>query len=242
MPICAVALYFAVGDPDYLDQPYKDVNNRKEALMKKSSSDLIADFRAKLKENDSAKARHFLGETLARMGRFGEATEEFKKAYELSKGADTNIAVSYGEILVAMNNRTVSDEALAVFKEVLEKEDNNPPSLFYAGLYYFQNDQTLEGTKFWNNLIDASEGKPWQARMVANIQKSAEINKIDLAGNNIILPEVKEGFTPDQIDMIEGMVESLRQKVKDNPDDEALKTRLADVEKKFEAIQKGRAQ
>ena len=142
------------------------------------------------------------------MGRFGEATEEFKKAYELSKGADTNIAVSYGEILVAMNNRTVSDEALAVFKEVLEKEDNNPPSLFYAGLYYFQNDQTLEGTKFWNNLIDASEGKPWQARMVANIQKSAEINKIDLAGNNIILPEVKEGFTPDQIDMIEGMVES----------------------------------
>ena len=240
VPVLAVGLYFALGDPDYRDQPYAEVTARKDALMQESSENLIAAFRKKLKENDDAKARHFLGETLARMGRFNEAAIEFKKAYNLSKGTDNNIAVSYGEILVAMNNRTVNDDALAVFEEVLKSDAQDPRALFYSGLYYFQNDKGNKGAVLWKDLLDAAKGQPWQARVLNNIAKSSDIHKIDLEKYGITLPAPQAGFTPDQIDMIEGMVESLRQKVKDNPDDMALKKRLEDVEEKFKDIKKGR--
>ena len=239
IPLLSVGLYFLKGQPDYADQPYDAVKAENEALMRLPTDDLIVKLRQKLDETDSATARLFLGETLAKLGRFEEALPELKRAYILSEGKNPEITMAYAEMMIVSDKRTVSLEAQKLLEAILKQDKKNPRALFYTGLYYFQKKSPQEGAKLWKELLDISSRQPWYDTVVDNIRRSAEHEKINLAHYGIVLPEKSvSDFTPEQIQMITRMVENLRLKVKNNPDDEALQKRLTEVEKIFSQISK----
>lgn len=239
IPLFSVGLYFLKGRPDYLDQPYDALKAQNEALRRLPTDELIIKLRQKLDDTDSETARLFLGETLAKLGRFEEALPELKRAYILSKGKNPDISMAYAEMLIATHKGQVSLEAKKLLDSILKQDKKNPRALFYMGLYYFQKNTSHKGAELWKELLKISHNRPWHDTAVDNIRRSAELEKINLAQYGINLPEKSvPNFTPEQIEMITQMVKNLRFKVKNNPDDKALRQRLTEVEKVFSQIKK----
>ncbi|MEM6603898.1 MAG: hypothetical protein AAF621_07595 [Pseudomonadota bacterium] len=236
VPVCAVGVYLYLGSPNYPDQPYRQVQVKKEALSQKSPEDLISALRDKLNENDNVEARFFLGTTLFKVGRIKEALSELKKAYLLSNKKDNDIAFTYAKILTSHNNEIIPTEALDIFKNIPTDHATYPQSLFYQGLYYFQNGQSEKGYEEWDILVEQAENQPWKFIAIDNILNAAVKFNINIDKYGLEKTGSKAKFTQEDIDMISQMVESLRQKAKDDPDNIMLQKRLEEVEKKFRQI------
>lgn len=240
LPLGTLGLYFLIGSPEYLDQPHAKLQKNVERLRQKSPEALIQEFRDKLSENDSPQARHFLGQTLIKMGRFEEGLKEIEQAYKLSEGKNSAINLSYAEVLISKNNGIVKQKSFDLMSNVLKENPKNPICMFYMGLYHFQNKQSNKGAKFWKDLIANADGADWKTQMLVNLKQVAQENHIELSKYDIILPQIPQeeppAFTKEQKDMITQMVERLREKQKQNPNDEALKARLKEVEAKYKMI------
>ncbi len=237
--LSAVSLYFYLGKPDYSDQPYATLKAKEKELRQLSTDELIATYIKALEKNDSAQARMAIANVLARLGRFSEALPHYKKAYELDNQKTPDIIISYAEILIALKDRQVSEEGLALVQKALEIQQDNPRGLFYQGLYYAQHDNKDKAKQIWRSLVETSQDKPWQATTIDNLSQIIPDYNITLAELGLSdMPTENRAITKDDLSMIASMVKRLEQKVIANPDDKKLTQQLERVKKEFERIKK----
>lgn len=236
VPLLSVGVYFYVGNPEYHDQPYAKLKQQEQALLQKSPDDLIAELKQKLTQQDSARGRYILALALLRMGKTDDAVLELERAYRLSDEKTPEIIMTYAMILTVKNNNIVGDKSWDLIKKTLKTDASNIYALYYAGLYECQHKNFDKSAEYWKNIVDNHSDEPQYQETIKNIKQSADICGLNLKKYHITVPDIKSNYTPQQIQMIERMVEQLRQKVKNNPDNMELKKRLDDVEEKFKSI------
>ena len=229
----SVLIYFYIGNPDYADQPYTQVKNQEQALNKLPVNKLIILYEEKLKKNDTLDARLNLANMLARLGRLEQAEKHFKAAYNMDKGVNPDITFGYIEIMIARNKGIISQKSYNLINDILDKQKSNPKGLFFKGLFFAQNNNIKQAIDIWKNLVIESKDKPYYGVLVQNL--NAVIGQFNINPVTIGLNTTQD-IIQDNLPMIEKMVQSLADKVKQNPNDEKLKERLKEVQEKLDII------
>jgi cytochrome c-type biogenesis protein CcmH/NrfG len=170
---------------------------------------------------------------LARLGRFEQAEPHFKAAYNMDKGKTPDIIMAYAEVIIALNKGTITPQANRLITTSLQKDAINPKGLFFKGLFFAQNNNTKQAIEIWKNLVIQSEGKPYYAMLVQNLNAVRQQFNINPATIGL---DTTQDIRQDNLPMIEKMVQSLADKVKQNPNDEKLKARLKEVQEKLKTI------
>ncbi|QPJ62318.1 MAG: tetratricopeptide repeat protein [Candidatus Nitronauta litoralis] len=104
------------------------IENYKKGLFSKA----IRDLQSGLLESASppAEAYYYLGASLNKVGKFGEAIEAFKKALEINP----DYSQVYMDLGIAHHNRKNYSEALSSFNKVIYADPGNGAALFFQGL------------------------------------------------------------------------------------------------------------
>jgi len=156
-----------------------------------------------------------LVQTEAAIGQYHNATRAAEQVVTLS-GPDVENLVQLLDLMVAGTQGYVSPEAETLAFTVLQMDEQNPPSLYYAGLMYAQNDRPDRAFALWRQVIEGSPQGTLHWTFAANqIGEVAAQLGIDYAlpdqrGPSFEDIEAAQDMAPeDRRAMIEGMVGGL---------------------------------
>lgn len=225
LPVGALAVYLPLGRPELPAQPlaYRDLNKEQEGPSPQQMVAAMDKLKQHLAQNpDDLRGWVLMGQTYARIGRYQEAADAFRKAVPLSQG-DASVAAAFGEMLVNANGGVMTDEATRTFADVLAKDPKDPRARFYAALGRFQAGDLQGALDGWRALAaETPADAPWLPTVQERIRETATKLGLDVAS---VMPQPLPAEAPQagggagQDEMVRGMVESLAAKLQANPDD-----------------------
>jgi cytochrome c-type biogenesis protein CcmH len=230
VPLVSWGIYAAIGSPDLPSQPLA-------ARLEKNPADatvdeLIARAEAHLAANpEDGRGWDVLAPIYARLGRYAEAVTAYRNAIRLD--GDTAVRESgLGEAIAGAAGGMITDDAQAAFSRALELEPGQPKASFFLASALAQEGKIAEALSAWQAMmIVLPADSPWRSAVGQAVQ---EANATLAAAGN----EAAPGPTQEQIDaaaemsaenrsaMIETMVTSLDEKLRQNPRDLEGWTRL----------------
>lgn len=223
VPIVSWGVYAYLGSPDLPSQPLQARLNADPA--KSSFEELVARAESHLASNpDDGKGWNVLAPIYLRVGRFQDAVTAYGNAIRL-EGATAAREAGLGEALVAAGGGALSAEARATFERALKLDPNEPKARFFLTAALSQDGRLEEAAAGWQAMVaDLPADSPWRA---AAEQALAETNRrlTAEAGNEAPGPsqddiDAAASMTDaDRSAMIETMVASLDEKLKQNPKD-----------------------
>ncbi|MEZ0261151.1 MAG: tetratricopeptide repeat protein [Alphaproteobacteria bacterium] len=162
LPLAALALYLALGNPDLAGRPavLEDplgMVEREAALMAERP------LRTLLEENpEDIGALIKLGVLYMRLNNYSEATKFYAKAVELAQQTgDANLRIyarGLGRAQVKANKGFVGDNAAETFQFVLTLHANEPIARYYLALRLAQQGKTEAALAEWSSML--GEGTP----------------------------------------------------------------------------------
>lgn len=193
------------------------------------------------RDPDNDNAWYMLGLALRDERRFDEAAQAFRRAMELMP-RNAEYTAFVGEMLLlgaTSANRPIPEETERLFRRSLELEPGNPQARFYLATL---KDQAGDHRGAIDDMIallrDAPPGELWPQQVRASILAIAEMHDIDVEGRlppvqaaataaTAAIPgptreqmEAARGIPPSQQDtMVQGMVERLAARLRQNPRD-----------------------
>ncbi|MCF3642588.1 c-type cytochrome biogenesis protein CcmI [Rhizobium sp. TRM95111] len=217
IPAIGLCLYMPGGRPDLPAQPLA-------ARLANPGNDiniLIAKAEQHLAENpNDAAGWELLAPIYFRSGRMEDAANAFREALRLS-GPSPERHDGYAETLIAMAGGVVTEEAREQLRRSLALDADNPRARFYLALSLEQEGKRDEAKAAFETLARQSpEGAPWLPlvdRHIAGLSKAAPSTTLGT-------PTADDVAAAEQLDaegrrqMIAGMVASLEDKLKENPD------------------------
>jgi cytochrome c-type biogenesis protein CcmH len=121
-----------------------------------------------------------LGWSYYSVGRYNEAIDAYRRAIDLQKDNPTLKAL-YGEALVKQANNTITDEALAVFDEVLAINPNDERARFFKGASKEQKGDIPGAIDEWLALYKvAPADADWTGDLRSRIEETAQKAGIDV--------------------------------------------------------------
>jgi cytochrome c-type biogenesis protein CcmH len=155
---------------------------------------------------------------------------------------DVETYASYGEMLIAQAQGQVTPEAHDALTKALELDREEPRSRFYLGLEQSQQNNPRDAIAIWRDLTNtAPQDAPWQAmvqRQMAQVAQNAGIPPMSVEPRHPLspaaaptatasapppavapTPTMDQRFTPEQRQMVEGMVGGLAARLEQNPND-----------------------
>lgn len=235
VPAAALGGYLLIGSPDLPGQPLaarqasQPGPNGVEALVAKAE--------AHLAENpDDGRGWEVLAPIYLRMGRLEEARTAYSNAIRLL-GPSAERQSGYGQTLVALAGGVVTDEARVAFQSARELEPTDPKAAFFLAMALVQEGRDERALEAFRNLAAISPADaPWMDAVNAHIAAldnvPAPLALSDEPAEDA-LPE--DGIAPGNPDaaaiaaarnlsegdrqaMIDGMVEGLDGRLRENPD------------------------
>jgi cytochrome c-type biogenesis protein CcmH len=214
MPIAALGLYLLIGSPMDPDQP---LASRPDAVARNEINQLVAAVEAHLAAVPAdGKGWEVLAPVYEQLGRDGDAVNAYTRALELLGPTATREA-DLAEAIVHANQGTVTPEARAAFERAHQLDSSDPRAAFYTALELSQKGKTDEARTAWQALLaSAPADAAW-----------APVARQQLAALNAPLPgpttddvaTAASKAPADRARMIEGMVASLAERLKTQPDD-----------------------
>lgn len=179
LPLLALALYLLRGAPDLPSQPmaFRDIAVRADRsvamLAVRPMQILLAD------DGENLGALLDMGQLNLRLGKAEAAARYYEQAAIVAARQNDwrlRLALSMqGESMVAANNGTVPDDALAVFDHVLHIFPNNGPAQYYKALYMAQHGQRAEAVKIWMDLLSQGDNTIyWKQRVRESLAATRE--------------------------------------------------------------------
>jgi cytochrome c-type biogenesis protein CcmH len=183
-----------------------------------------------------------LGWSYYNLGAFDKSIEAYKRSSELQKD-NPLIRALLGEAMVKQAGGAVTDEALAVFDEVLALKSDDERALFFKGLAQEQRGNPQGAIDQWIALYaTAPKDAEWAADLRGRIETVAQASKIDVSARLQKAAETKtasadqaqteqRGPTPEDVEnakqmapedqnaMVRGMVDGLAARLESSPDD-----------------------
>ena len=195
VPAVALAVYQKIGQPDLPDSPLAS----RKADPRASVEMAVAKIEAHLmKEPGDRRGWEVLAPVYMRMGRV------------IALGEDTPARhADYGEALVAMAQGVVNEDARAEF----EKAPDLPMAKFYLALALEQDGKTDEAKAAYDALLPEAKGRePWMMGLRSRITALAN-GAPPLSATPPPPAEAKAGFSPEQQQMIQTMVQGLAERL-----------------------------
>ncbi|KFB10636.1 Cytochrome c-type biogenesis protein [Nitratireductor basaltis] len=210
VPVASWGIYGVLGSPEVPAQP---LSARQDADPSQASiQELVARAEAQLAQRpDDVRGWQALAPIYARLGRFGDAANAYRRILAL-EGEDATIYALLGEALVGGAQGVVQAEAEKAFSAALELDPENPRARFYLALALAQEGREEEaGQRLQALSEDLPADSPWLAAarsaMAGLTPGGAQPEAGPLRAN------------AEQQAMIESMVSGLDQRLRENPED-----------------------
>jgi cytochrome c-type biogenesis protein CcmH len=229
--------YMAMGSPLYR-QNWPQAEALDPALQASLDGALTTqvELTAHLQKNPEDGEALFMAVQLA--SRLGENGRAANLLGQLSRLFPDNVDYlsMQGEALVWHAGGLVTPAARLAFERALTIEPRHPSPRFYQGLWMAQNGRLREALEIWQALrADSADDAPWLANLtaqIARLEQSLGLNP-NVAASGLedisqdMVDEIAALSDEDQAQFINNMIERLRQRLQDNPDDLSGWLRLA---------------
>ena len=220
-PIVGLCLYLALGNPGLPDQPL-------EARLANPGNNvalLVAKAERHLAENPNDGAGwDLLAPIYFRSMRLGDAEMAYRNAIRILGPNPVRLA-GLGETLVASNDGIVTEDARSAFEQAVKLDPDNPRSRFYVGLGFEQAGRAAEARAQFEAIAKGSPADaPWMQLINQHIVKNGGTivtgQDTAQAPGNPSQADVAAAANMSQGDrqaMIRGMVDSLAERLKQDP-------------------------
>lgn len=253
VPVLAIAVYLTHGSPDLPGRPAAEMREAAKSAPQQPAGNAaqraeVTRLAGALEENPADLEKWIaLGDTLTRMKRYSQAAIAFSQAMQLAPDS-AEYASRVGESLTFAAASQVTPGAVAAFREALRRDPGNARAQYYMGLADQQGGRLNAALDRWVALEAASPpDAPWLKFLrprIARIAGELGIDRNALAamreragaagtaagprGPTREQMQAAQNMTAeDRQAMIRNMVDSLAERLKENPDDYAGWLRLA---------------
>lgn len=224
VPLLSWSVYTVIGSPDIPSQPLSARLSQSPANS--SVDELIARAEAHLVANPAdGRGWDVLAPVYMRMGRANDAVTAYRNAIRLL-GSSSARESGLGEAIAAAAGGIVTADARSAFEDALKSDPTNPKARYFLGIALAQEGKTADAAIVWRQLADGvpadspwrsvveqaiaqAEGRAPQQNQTAGAPAPSQ-DQIDAAAS------MSAG---DRTAMIEGMVATLDEKLRQNPRD-----------------------
>ena len=232
VPIGALGVYLLHGAPTLPDQPYS-ARGAERALARSTGGggDLeqaVTKLRVKVKdEPGNGDAWFLLARTEAALGHWQESAAAYRQALALTEQRP-DVAAAYGEMLVLAADGMVTAPAHDAFSAALARDPKNPMARYYLALAVAQSGNAEGAIDAWQRLLaDAPSDAPYAPAVRQKITETATAAGLPVptaaappSGPSADDMAAAAGMTPEQrAQMIQGMVNRLAERLKEQPND-----------------------
>ena len=168
VPICALAVYVAVGNPRAL-LPQGPEGGSQHALNAQQFEALVLRLAARMKDNpEDAEGWMMLARSYAVLGRFGEASDAYAKA-AARMPSDAQLLADYADALAMAQGRTLQGEPEKILLRALAIDPDNVKALLLAGTAAFNRSDPLAAIRHWERVLGLL---PKESDMIQSVQAS----------------------------------------------------------------------
>lgn len=238
LPLGAALIYATLGRPDLRDNPLVDraaeIASRSEtitATKKNLAQNLARAQAATVATPDDIESWLKLAEAAASVNDSATEIRALRMARQLTND-DPSVLSLLAEALSRAADGQVTVPARDLIDTVLATDPDEPRALFLSGLAAFQDGDYQAAVTRWQRLLSISTADaPWLPIVRANIAQAAEAGGIALPPANgpdaDSIAAAADMTAKDRQAMILSMVESLRDRLDETPDDTEGWLRLA---------------
>src|SRR5256712_10550496 len=171
VPICALAVYVAVGNPRSL-APQAAQGETSHGLSAQQFEALVSRLAARLRDNpEDAEGWMMLGRSYAVLGRFPDAAKAYSNAAARSP-RDAQLLADYADAL-AMAQGRLQGEPEKIIARALAIDPQNVKALLLAGTAAFNRNDYAGAARHWERVLDAVPGESEMAqRLRASITEA----------------------------------------------------------------------
>ena len=192
LPVAALALYLAVGNPRALDAPAHDLETLVERLAVHLNSN-----------PQDAQGWALLARSYAAMARFPEAADAYAKAAVRAPG-DAQLLADFADALAmargegGMEN-PLSGEPERLVQRALEIDPGNLKALALAGTIEFNRRRFAAAAGYWQRMLPHVEAGSEDARIIeSNIAEARQLSKEkSVQGTVSLSPKLRDKAAPD---------------------------------------------
>jgi cytochrome c-type biogenesis protein CcmH len=168
VPICALAVYVAVGNPQAL-LPQTAESANQHGLSAQQFEALVSRLAARLKDNpEDAEGWMMLGRSYAVLGRFAESSEAYAKA-AVRMPRDAQLLADYADALAMAQGRTLQGEPEKILLRALTIDPDNVKALLLAGTAALSRNDPRAAIRHWERALGLL---PAESDMVQRLQAS----------------------------------------------------------------------
>ena len=222
LPAIGLCLYLRTGNPDVPDAPLAarlDPGDDTNILIARAERQLVTN------PQDGA-GWDVLAPIYYRSGRIEDAAAAFRNALRILGPTPARLG-GYAESLIALSGGLITNEAQEALRKLLAIEPNDPRAQFYLALALKQEGKVPEALAAFQEIVKASPADaPWLPLVdqhIASLKDDGAAPAADQAGTTLGNPtgdDIAAAQTMNAGDrnaMIEGMVASLAEKLKNDP-------------------------
>jgi cytochrome c-type biogenesis protein CcmH len=187
VPLCAAALYIAVGNPSAIDSPAVHLQTMVERLA------------AHLRENpDDSVGWKLLGRAYASLERFPEAADAYAKA-AVRAPRDAQLLADFAEALAMARGRSLEGEPEQLLARALELEPQNLKALALAGTAAFARKDYAAAAARWEKMLPLVAADSEEARSIqASVDEAKSLmEKRELKGTVSLSAKLKARAAPE---------------------------------------------
>jgi len=176
VPLSAFAIYFQLGSPGYDDQPFAARPQTPQHADAPADIKKMVESLAKRMEQDPGNAEGWalMARSYAVMERYEDAIAAHRRALKLVDN-DEQLAIDLAETMVQQAQGRVTQQAQAIFREMLGYNPAIPRAAYYLALAEVQTGNFKGAIQGWTDLLAWSPpDAPWRGVVENQITRARE--------------------------------------------------------------------
>jgi cytochrome c-type biogenesis protein CcmH len=176
IPVCAVGLYFIVGNPQALAPA--DADTTAHGVSAQQIQAMVLRLAERLKANpEDGQGWVMLGRSYGALGRFDEAAKAYANAVERLPG-DAQVLADYADVLGMTQGEHLQGKPENFIERALKADPDNPKALALAGAVAFEKKDYRNAVSNWEHLLRLVPRDSEFARSVgASIAEARELDE-----------------------------------------------------------------
>jgi len=164
IPVCAVGLYFIVGNPQAMAP--QAAGSPDHGLSKQQIEALVEGLAARLKADpENAEGWSMLGRSYSVLGRFDEAAKAYANAVERRPG-DAQVLADYADALGMTQGGRLHGKPENIIARALEIDPANLKALALAGTVAFDKKDYAGAVRYWERMLPQVQPESEEARSI----------------------------------------------------------------------------
>lgn len=176
LPLCAVALYLIVGNPQALTPEL--ANGSAHAVTPQQLEGMVQKLAARLKSNpEDAEGWFMLARSYSVLGRFEQAAAAYAEAAKRMP-EDAQLLADYADALAMAQGQRLAGEPEKLIARALRIDPNNIKALALAGSAAFERKDYAKAVDHWERILPLASGDPEFSRSInASLAEARSLGK-----------------------------------------------------------------